>query len=113
MDFNKEQIYINEIQPLVEQINDLCKNRKIPMFFSAAIKEENGQTDYKTVFCSSAQTEQRLDDDHIAKHILVSRGFHVHAFPSEVEMMDTVTDDFLTDSPLFEDVATVQMIEGD
>lgn len=46
VDYDKTQVYKNEILPLITQMKKICSLNNMPIFFSCAVKNTNGDTSY-------------------------------------------------------------------
>lgn len=53
MVYDKESIHDNEISPLVNQINEICKREDIPFFITFVIRDDGEDG---PLMCSSART---------------------------------------------------------
>lgn len=80
---NRKNVYNEHIESLVQEVKLSCYEHRIPMFFSAAICDEHGKTEYKNVMISPALVDTRLSDDRISKMVNVMNGFDTVP-PSEV-----------------------------
>lgn len=81
--FDKKDVYVNEIQPLIIKIREICSNEKLPMFFAVAVADNGEKTtyEYETIH---AVAEKKLSDDHIASSLLVINGFDLD-YPDSVK----------------------------
>lgn len=82
------------IDKKLEELLELCRIHRVPMFTSIAIGNSEEGTEYNNVTYNSPSHGIELKDDQIRKHILVSNGFDV------VPHRETITidpNDFLTE----------------
>lgn len=75
--FDATKDYDERISKLAVELMETCSVAKIPAFFSAAVKEENGQTEFKTIFVSPTQVDKELSEDRLANFAKVAKGYHV------------------------------------
>lgn len=61
--YDKEQIYDEQIYPLMSKIIDICKTNDMQMLFSCYLKtDDNGDMNCTTYLKSAEQNNDRLDD---------------------------------------------------
>lgn len=77
----------NEIDNKLEELLELCRIHRVPMFTSIAIGNSDEGTEYNNVTYNSPSHGIELKNDQIRKHILVANGFDV------VPQRETVTID--------------------
>ncbi|MBQ1509211.1 MAG: hypothetical protein IIZ47_07285 [Erysipelotrichaceae bacterium] len=90
-EFNKTDVYNNEIKKKVEELFFLLRIHQIPAFFSACLsnsEEEGSEFVYEAV--SPASRGLALKEDRISKHIGVAVGFDV--IPSKETMEEDLRD---------------------
>ncbi|MBP3781720.1 MAG: hypothetical protein J6I68_00565 [Butyrivibrio sp.] len=46
-EFDKTEVYDKQIKPLIKKITDICLVNDMPIFFSCAVKNEGGATEYE------------------------------------------------------------------
>lgn len=73
--YNKTEDYENIIQPLINNLMVECQRLSIPMFFSAAIANNNSCTEYRSKMVSPVMLDFTLTDDLISPMLLVLNGF--------------------------------------
>lgn len=78
--FDKTKEFDEEIKPLIEKIDIKCREKRIPYFFTCAIKNNETGTQYSSNMLSSVKSGRNLENDVIAEGIKVLRGYH--AVPS-------------------------------
>lgn len=86
--FDATQVYRNEIQPLINKIEKICYENRIPMFAAFATKEIGRKTEYTHVYLSPIYVQNELKDDRLREFIRVIQGYRVVA-PGFVEDIDT------------------------
>lgn len=64
-----------ELIARMENVLEACQMYRIPCFLSAAVKNENGKTEYKNILYGSKSNNIRLYEDQIESHVLISNGF--------------------------------------
>ena len=87
-EFNKENVYEQQIDAAAKALAALCYKSGIPMFFSAAVANtEDGKTEFKTEFVSATKIGVELYDDHLSKHVNVKNGFNT-VMPTELDEIE-------------------------
>lgn len=87
VNFDVTQVYRNEIQPLINKIEKICYENRIPMFAAFATKESGRKTEYTHVYLSPTYVQNELKDDRLREFVRVIQGYRVVA-PSFVEDID-------------------------
>lgn len=72
--FNKEQVYANEIFPLICEIKSICGLNEIPFFCSCAVANENNKTEYRHDGVLTGSLEVDLYDNRFENLLLVLQG---------------------------------------
>ena len=78
--FDKMKIFEEEIEPLIEKIDIICRRERMPYFFTCAVKNEKNGTKYISNMLSAVKSDRELENDVIVEGIKVLRGYH--AVPS-------------------------------
>ena len=86
-EYNKSEEYNEKIAPLVEQLRKECYFLKIPMFFTAAVQNNQSGTDYKTEMISAMCVDAVLQDDKVAKLTNVMNGFETR-LPAQITELE-------------------------
>lgn len=73
--FNKEEIFNQEIAPIVQELKSACFKQGIPMFLSCAVKDAKPDTEYINEMVSPSQLNVTLGDDKIAEMVKILNGF--------------------------------------
>ena len=74
-DFDQKTAYQATIAPLLEGVSNACKEIGVPFFFTAAVCDENGKTEYITESRSALTLNLMLSDDKIVDHLKICAGF--------------------------------------
>lgn len=74
-DYDKSDVYENEIAPRVKDLMLICLEHRMPMFFTVADKNDAHSTSYRTSVLH-APTNIHLTDNRIAQALLFLNGFH-------------------------------------
>ena len=74
-EYDKKEFYNENIRSLIEQVDVICAEAHIPFFFTAAVSNEHGETQYENTARTPAPLEVALNDDKITEHVKVSAGF--------------------------------------
>lgn len=85
--FDLSKRYSAEIAPLVQELKEKCYALGMPMFFCAAVAENENETSYRNEMLSAEIVRQNLKDDRIAKMVNVVMGYDVvmSSKPQEIE----------------------------
>lgn len=66
--FDKEDIYDNEIAPLMQQILEICKREDLPMTAQFYLKQERDDSEYdsQAMFCTSLviPEKEKIIEEH-------------------------------------------------
>jgi hypothetical protein len=73
--FDREQVYDEEIAPLMARVIAICKDHKIPMLATFCYRNDPAAADNNTSYCSTLlpgpsgwQTEEIREAAHIIRH---------------------------------------------
>ena len=91
--YDAKEIYLNQIQPLIIQIKEICSTNQIPMFFAVATADDGEKTDYEFE-CIMASTEKKLADNHIASALFTINQFDLE-YPKNVKDAIMVLEHFI------------------
>ena len=80
--YDKKQLYDNEISELISEINSICQRENIPYFFTCAITNSATETKYQSEMLSAAKADIELSNDVVAECLKLLRGYH--AVPKEM-----------------------------
>lgn len=75
--YDKTNLYKHDIDPLVQEVAQKCEDAQIPYFFSAAVANNEEETEYANRANGAVAEGITLTDDQITKHINVAAGFAV------------------------------------
>ena len=92
--FDKTEAFNENIEPMIKELVKACKFYEIPLYVTACTKSEKEETTFRNYHVSTVINNQKLKDDQISKHILVSNGFEPYIPTSWMEIM---TDQLLDD----------------
>ena len=86
--YDKAEVYQEKVAPLVATLKKTCCRESIPMFFCAAIKEEDSEMVYQSEMVSYAVAGVATKDDRIAKIRNIIMGYDVvlHEKILEIEL---------------------------
>ena len=90
--FDLKKEYSEEIAPIVNALKKKCFEHGIPMFFCAAVSDDEKRTEYNNERLSAEVVRQDLHDDRIAKMVNVILGYNV-IMPSKPQEMDFAVED--------------------
>lgn len=85
--FNKELVYKNSIEPLVNEIKKICCKEKMPMFIAVCVSNDKTKTEYEKDVVSADISEIKLTEDIIPNLINVTLGFDT-VIPNEAIDLD-------------------------
>lgn len=86
---NKEVIFREEIKEKVDEVIDLCRKKKFPIFLAVAIKDQGDTTVYEKRAVTPTQLEMTLNRDDFVKYLNVANGFKTVA-PKELDIIEYV-----------------------
>lgn len=75
MEFDKSKEFKEELEAAIIKLKQMCYDRKIPMFATFAIKNQNGHTEYRSEMISAGVAGVSLSDDRIPHMVNVLNGF--------------------------------------
>jgi len=75
--FELNEIYENEIEPLVKKIDIICKANKLPYFFAACVKNDEEGSDYVYDGNLCGSNGFVLKDDKITDFLRLLVGFKI------------------------------------
>lgn len=75
--YDKNMVFTHEIQPLIKQIDEICRNECIPYFITLAIANNDTDTHYINDGRMALPMNVELTTDKLIKHIQVCNGFDV------------------------------------
>lgn len=91
-DFDKTELYNEQLKPLVQNIRRICIDHGMPMFFTVAIRDDD-TTFYQSEALTTKALGISLQNDHIPKHINVFNGFRTVPATERMELdMDPVNE---------------------
>lgn len=73
--YDKEEVFKEEIEPILKQLLQACNINRIPMFTCVAVKNTKDATTYKTQVLSPAQYNFNLADNKFTDFINIMNGF--------------------------------------
>lgn len=73
--FDKEELFEQEIQPVLDHLKSLLRHYDLPFFFAVAIKSEENGTKYIYESHDVWSTSRHMKDDKIPGFIKVVNGF--------------------------------------
>lgn len=89
--YDKVKNFEKECKPLLEKLALYCSLNDIPFFFTAAVKNDEKGTIYKSDIVGVGSKNIKLKEDNISKHIAVQSGFDVIPKKEELEVnMDEI-----------------------
>ena len=84
--YDKTDVYAEKVAPLVATLKKTCYREGIPMFFCAAMKEEDAGMIYQNEMVSCAVAGVATKEDRIAKLVNVIMGYDVVPHEPILEM---------------------------
>nr|WP_297765702.1 hypothetical protein [uncultured Butyrivibrio sp.] len=72
-EYDMTKLYEAKVLPLINEIEKICVMEKLPIFFSCAVKNENGKTEYKQEGILTGSTGVELYQDRFTKFLLVDK----------------------------------------
>ena len=75
--FNHKSVCKAKIDPLIQQIKQICIVNNMPFFICVPVSNDEKGTKYEYDGLMPNMFDINLTDDHLAKHLLVARGFDV------------------------------------
>lgn len=75
--FNKEDVYKEQIEPLINELMKKCTIYNIPMFVTCCVSNNDKGSEYKNQAVTPDTHGLNLADDNIQKHIGLLLGFDV------------------------------------
>jgi hypothetical protein len=85
--FNKKNEFKEVVAPLLDKIDAICKEEKVPYFFSAAVASDGEEYEYECKYLTPTELGIKLPDSEIMHHIMVAKG-HEAINPDEVQEFD-------------------------
>ena len=82
---DKQEVYENEIKPLVDHLKSLLCHYEMAFFFAAAVKSDEEGTEYIYESNDQWSTSLQLKDDKIPGFIKVTKGFKT-VMPDHIEI---------------------------
>ena len=82
-EFNKEKIYKSKVEPLVDELRQICNQENLPMFLAVCTANSQSGTTYHKEAVTSTTHGVALKEDLIPKFINITLGFET-IFPSEI-----------------------------
>lgn len=82
---DKQEVYENEIKPLVDHLKSLLCHYEMAFFFAAAVKSDEEGTEYIYESNDPWSTSLQLKDDKIPGFIKVTKGFKT-VLPDHIEI---------------------------
>lgn len=73
--YDKKTVYQEKVAPLMATVESLCKELSIPFFFTAAVANNDRDTEYVNESRSALPMGVVLTDDKIVDHLKVCSGF--------------------------------------
>ena len=73
--FDKTDIYNEEIQPILDKLDIVCKANKIPYFFTACVKNDETESEYRNEGNLCGSNEFVLKTDKITDFFRILCGF--------------------------------------
>lgn len=74
-EFDKKDIYENEIAEKVTELVQLCNKERMPMFITVCVKNDKHGTEYINDMFAAASNGIKLQKDVIPDHVNVMNGF--------------------------------------
>lgn len=74
-EYDKNDIYEAEVLPKIQELLRLCNREQIPLFISAATKNNEDGTEYRNEMYASATNNVFLKDDYFPNFVNVINGF--------------------------------------
>lgn len=84
--FNEKIIYENEIRPLLQQVQRICRIHSLPFFSTCCYADQDRKSYYTRTLVSPEALGIHLSDDQIVRHINVANGFET--VPASNPVMD-------------------------
>lgn len=75
LDFDNQEVFKEEIRPVLEHLTSLLRHHNMPYFFAVAIKTNDSGTEYAFESHDEWSSAQRMRDDKIPGFIKVVNGF--------------------------------------
>jgi len=82
--FNKKKEFKKGVMPLLEKIDEICREEKVPYFFSAAVASDGEKYDYERKALTPTELGVVLPDSEIMHHMMVAKGLDA-VNPDEVQ----------------------------
>lgn len=92
--YDKTKIYNEEIQPLIATVKRICIREKLPFFFTTAVANKNGETQYINELVAAA-AQVHLNINHISDILLYLNGFELK-HPDYVNDAIRVLNDYIS-----------------
>ena len=90
--FDKDEVYKQKIEPLINEIVKLCTIYNIPMYISCCVANDEEYTEYKNNCVSAETRDLNLADDNIQKYLCIQLGFDtVYRSEAEFDFEDDAT----------------------
>ena len=86
--FDKTDLFKKNIEPKLEELENLCTIYGIPFFWTACVKSEEENTEYKNMGFMTGSHGIRLYDDKIKSCLKIMRGFVPQVPNMEINMGD-------------------------
>jgi hypothetical protein len=82
--FNKKKEFKKNVMPLLDKIDAICREEKVPYFFSAAVTSDGEEYSYERRHLTPTDLGIKLPDSEIMHHMMVVKG-HEAINPDEVQ----------------------------
>ncbi len=102
-DYDKSELYENEIVPKLKELTILCKINRLPFIFSCCPVNKDGESVYKNDGVLTGSSELRLYDDRFVKFLLILRGANVAPL-NDISLDDDEAIDYIGNPPVDEDI---------
>lgn len=73
--FDKRAVFQKELLPLVEELEKKCAQAQVPFFFTAAVYNDQENTEYESRAKTAVPMELKLSNDLLVNHMKVAAGF--------------------------------------
>lgn len=94
-EFDNIDYYERECKPVLEELIRLCYTGRIPMYFTAAVKNDEKGTEYRNDGVLTGSNNINLKDDQIKYHLMVSMGCIATTRAEEFELdMDELMQEY-------------------
>ena len=72
--YDKKKVFETYIRPVLKELEELCYEHDIPMFFTAAVANSNKGTDYESAMIMDDIKELKLKKNHIVDMVKIING---------------------------------------